>query len=364
MTAQIQFTVKPELLGTLGTLSGKTVSSVSPFNYQKGTTDGKAEIAQLAALGICDAQGKIHADKQGCITALATAEAFTRIYLTTPQRVIEYIAYFAPGGTIVSVTNDSGMQLISYPAANDAMLELVRQTIGFSLYKNGSFDAHLTRAETLVLVAMIDLQRKEMLHKFADGRIAERLSLTPQAISGMLALPPGNFQWLSSAFVDLFSQASIPKPDAMKPLLEALVAKGFAISGNSGHTLSDNSILLSRGHLMPSMYLTLTAGKATPAGTTNGAGFSCIISGIHDLLFIDYHADEVELQTVASSEIHDYVSAFLTTPSVLEGLSALTAQKTAASPGPETTAKKFCNSCGASLKPGLKFCSSCGAKLT
>lgn len=30
---------------------------------------------------------------------------------------------------------------------------------------------------------------------------------------------------------------------------------------------------------MPLMYLTLTAGKATPAGTTNEAGFSCIISG-------------------------------------------------------------------------------------
>lgn len=89
MTVQIQFTVKPELLKTLGTLSGKTVSSVSPFNYQKGTTDGKAEIAELGALEICDAQGKVHADKQAAVAALATPEAFTRIYLTTPQRVIE-----------------------------------------------------------------------------------------------------------------------------------------------------------------------------------------------------------------------------------------------------------------------------------
>jgi hypothetical protein len=199
MTAQIQFTVKPELLGTLGTLSGRPVSSVSPFNYQKGTTDGKAEIGQLAALEICDAQGTIRADKRAAVQALATAEAFTRIYLTTPQGVIEYIAYFAPDGTIAGVTNDSGMQLVSYPASNDAMLELVRQTLGFSIYKNGSFNAHLTRAETLVLAAMIDLQRKEMLHKFADGLTAACLFHTPQSISAMLAIPPGNFQWLSSA---------------------------------------------------------------------------------------------------------------------------------------------------------------------
>jgi hypothetical protein len=363
MTAQIQFTVKPELLGTLGTLSGKPVSSVSPFNYKTGTTDGKAEIGQLVALDVCDAKGTIRPDKLAAVQALATAEAFTRIYLTTPQGVIEYIAYFAPDGTIAGVTNDSGMQLISYPATNDAMLELVRQTLGFSLYKNGSFEAHLTRAETLVLAAMIDLQRKEMLHKFADGQTAQYLVHTPQAISGMLAVQPGNFQWLSSAFVDLFTPERIPKTDALKSILDGLVAKKFAVFGNNGYTLSDDCILLSRGHLMPSMYLTLTAGKATPSGTTNGAGFSCIISGIHDLLFIDYHADEVELQTVASAEIHDYVSAFLTNPSVLEGLSDLTAQKVSASPAPGTTGKKFCQQCGELLKPGLKFCSSCGAKI-
>jgi hypothetical protein len=111
------------------------------------------------------------------------------------------------------------------------------------------------------------------------------------------------------------------------------------------------------------MYLTLTAGKATPSGTTNGAGFSCIISGIHDLLFIDYHADEVELQSIASAEIHDYVSAFLTNPSILAGLADLTGIKTSAFPGPETTGKKFCLQCGAPLKQGLKFCNSCGTKI-
>ncbi len=363
MTAQIQFTVKPEFLGILGTLSHKTVSSISPFNYKTGTTDGKAEIGQLMALEVCDAQGAIRADKLAAVQALATAEAFTRIYLTTPQGVIEYIAYFAPDGTIAGVTNDSGMQLVSYPATNDAMLELVRQTLGFSLYKNGSFDAHLTRAETLVLAAMIDLQRKEMLHKFADGMTAERLVHTPQAISGMLAAPPGNFQWLSSAFVDLFTPERIPKTDALKSILEGLVAKKFAVRGNNGYTLSDDCVLLSRGHLMPSMYLTLTAGKATTSGTTNAAGFSCIISGIHDLLFIDYQADAVELQTVASAEIHDYVSAFLTNPSVLDGLLGLTAQKASAPAAPGVPGKKFCQQCGELLKPGLKFCSSCGAKV-
>lgn len=362
MTAQIQFTVKPELLGTLGSLSGKTLGRISPFNYGKESADRKGDIAQLAVLEICDAEGKILPDKQAAVNTLATADAFTRIYLTTPQRVIEYIAYFSPDGTVAGITNDNGMQLISYPATNDAMLELVRQTIGFSVYRNGSFDVHLTRAEALVLTAMIDLQRKEMFVKFAEGKTAERLVLTQKEIVGMLSIPPGNFQWLSSAFVDLFSPERIPKPDEMKKVIETLVTKGYAAKAGKGHSLSDECLLLARGHILPSMYLTLTAGKDTASGTTNGAGFTCIISGIHDLLYIDYHADDVELQTVASREINDYIGAFLTNPAILGGLADLSSQKLSA-PSLAATGKKFCPQCGASLRPGLKFCSSCGAKI-
>ena len=361
MTPQVQFTVKPELLGTLGTLSGKNPSRVSPFNYGKESADRKGDIAQLAALEICDAEGKILPDKKAAIDTLATADAFTRIYLTTPQRVIEYIAYFAPDGATAGITNDNGMQLISYPATNDAMIEMVRQTIGFSVYRNGSFDARLTRAEALVLTAMIDLQRKEMLRKFADSKTAERLVLTQKEIAGMLSIPPGNFQWLSSAFVDLFSPGQIPKQEEMKSVLAALVAKGHAVQAGKGHSLSDECLLLARGHLLPSMYLTLTAGKDTTSGTANGAGFTCIISGIHDLLYIDYQADDVELQAVASRQIHDYLTAFLTNPSILGGLADLAAEKTPVQPAAQ---KKFCPQCGSTLKPGLKFCSSCGAKIT
>jgi len=92
----------------------------------------KRSIAELVSLGICDAQGTITADKKEAVSSLAGADAFTRIYLTTPQRIIEYIAYFSPAGKIVGLTNDGGMQIITSPAPNDAMLELIRQTIGFS----------------------------------------------------------------------------------------------------------------------------------------------------------------------------------------------------------------------------------------
>ncbi|MEI6842041.1 MAG: zinc ribbon domain-containing protein [Methanomicrobiales archaeon] len=364
MTSQIQFTIKPELLGTLGTIAGSPVSSISPFNYAKGTTSSPDGIAQLTGLGICDSQGKLLADKQRAIYTLAQADAFTRIFLTTPQGVTEYISYFAPDGMVAGVTNDSGMQLVSFPAPNDAMLERIRQTIGFSIYRNGSFEAHLTRAETLVFSAMIDLQRKEMLRKFSDGTKAARLVYTPPAISAMLEIPPGNFQWLSSAFIDLFSRELVPKPDVIASILATLATKGLVIRDENGYNLSDDGILLSRGHLMPTMYLTMTSGKATTSGTTNVAGFSCIISGIHDLLYIDYNGDDIELRSVASIEINEYVSAFLKDTTIIAKLDSLSQVATAIAKEVPEKSQKYCTKCGVPLPSFARFCRKCGNQVS
>lgn len=364
MTGLIQFTLKPELLGTLGTLAGTPVSIISPFNYGRDTPPGKTEaLAQLADLGICDRQGVVEKDKKEAVATLAGADAFTRLYLTTLDGVTEYIAYFSPGGKIAGITNDGGMQLVTFPAANDAMLERIRQTIGFSIYRNGSFDANLSRAETLVLSAMIDLQRKEMLRKFADGVKASSLVHTPPAISAMLEAPAGNFQWFSSAFIDLFGREHVPKPDAIDGILAALAARGHAIRDGGGYLLSDEGIVLARGHLMPSMYLTMTSGKANPSGTTNTAGFSCIISGIHDLLYIDYNGDDVELRSVASAEIHEYVSVFLNDPAVIGKLGSLPGDAAGTPTKTSQKTQKYCSQCGATIPGGKKFCPQCGAKL-
>ena len=358
MTDQIQISIKPELLPVLGKISGLTLSPVSPFRFGK-ETDITGGTAQLTALGICDAEGMITADKKDIVSSLAMAEAFTRIYLTTPRRVIEYIAYFAPDGRIAGLTNDGGMQQVTLPAPNDAMLELIRQTIGFSRYRSISFTAKLNRAETLVFSAVIDLQRKEMLRKFADGKKAERIAVSGKDVQEMLKIPPGNIQWLSSAFVDLFSQKWIPKPGDIDRIFDSLAKKGLITTSGDGFSLSDEGIILTRNHLMPSMYLTLTTGKGQPSGKTNIAGFSCIISGIHDILYIDHNADEVELEAVTSAEIHDYAKTFLTDRSVLARMDTI-ASPSAPADGKE---RRFCPQCGAPLKMGIKFCNTCGTKI-
>ena len=115
MTAQIQFTEveEPELLGTLGTFSEKASSSISPFNYGKDSAGPERGHCTLAALEICDAEGKILPDKQAAVNTLATADAFTRIYLTTPPESYRIYCLLCSGRNDSGITNDNGIRLIS-----------------------------------------------------------------------------------------------------------------------------------------------------------------------------------------------------------------------------------------------------------
>lgn len=355
----IQFTLKPELLGALGSLVNGSLSTISPLNYGRGAAATPDQINELAALGVCDPAGAILPANRAAVSCLARADAFTRIYLSTPTNVMEYIAYFSPDGMITGVTNDGGKQVVTSPSQGDAILEGIRQIIGDSVYRSVPFTANLTPQETLVLAALIDLQRKEMLLKTAEGTVAQKIAGTPAAVAAMLARPAGSLQWFSSAFADLFPM-KIPTTIQIPALLQALAAKGQVVASGSAYTLPDETVILCRGHLLPTKVLTLTSGHADAAGKVTIAGFSCFISGIHDMLTVDANGDEVAMETASGAGVLEYLHAFLTDRAVLEKIGPSGQQVPKAAAG---SAKRFCSSCGTPVREGLKFCGSCGAKI-
>jgi hypothetical protein len=354
----IQFTLKPELLGALGNLAREPLSTISPLNYGKGAAATPDQVRELAALGVCDSSGAILPANRAAVSCLARADAFTRIYLSTRSNITEYISYFGPDGLITGITNDAGMQIVTSPSQGDAILEGIRQIIGDSVYRSVPFNANLTPQETLVLAALIDLQRKEMLVKTAEGKAAEKIAGTPAAVAAMLARPAGNLQWFSSIFADLFPK-KIPGSGQIPALLNELAAKGHVVASGSAYTLPDETVILCRGHLLPTTVLTLTSGHVDSSGKVTIAGFSCFISGIHDFLSVDANGEKVELEATSGAGILEYLHVFLTDRTVLEKIVPSIQQVNPLTGG----ARRFCPACGTQLREGLKFCGNCGAKI-
>lgn len=272
---------------------------------------------------------------------------------------MEYIAYFSPDGTITGITNDSGMQLVTSPSQDNAILEGIRQNIGDSVYRTVPFKATLSSGEALVLSALVDLQRKEMLIKTAGEKPAGKVAGTPGAVVDMLSRPAGRLQWFSSSFADLFPE-KIPGPDQIPGILQSLAAKGHIVASGSSYTLSDELVILARGHLLPTTALTLTSGHADAAGKVTIAGFTCFISGIHDFLSVEINGDEIELESVSGAGTLEYLHAFLTDRAVL---SKIGPSSPAAAHPAAGASKHFCPQCGTQLREGLKFCNNCGFKI-
>ncbi|MCL7413995.1 MAG: hypothetical protein M8353_10350 [ANME-2 cluster archaeon] len=319
MKQNIEFTVKPELLGAIGNLWDGELSELSPFKYGKTSSITNEHKTELKKIGICDNNGKITDKVKPAIEVLANARAFTRIYIHNGLNIFEYISYFNADGNAASVTNDSGDQLINYPAPNNGILENIRQNIGETIYRNSDFECDIKSSEALVLAAMMDIQRKTFMSDIVDEKETGAISMDIGRIQSMLSGNAKNYQWLTYIIRDMMEGKAFNSSEKIEPVLDSLVKIGYVTRHNGGYRLTQDTLLLSRRMLLLDTFLTLTSGRIGRDGKVVIVGFTGIQSGVHDLLFIDANKDSILIDAVSSAVMLDYVSHFLEPSGALEG---------------------------------------------
>ena len=348
------YTIPAKLLGTLGTLWGGKPTAISPFRYGESAEIRAEAQAALIAAGICDNDGRIVPGIRPALDILGTAEAFTRMYLSGGPNPQEFLVYFGQDGNSVSMINVRGDFRIIYPSRPDLFADMAVQTIGSTLFRNAPFDASVSYDEALVFCALIDLQRKALLHSVADSSEVKIAKATAGEISTALNGKDTDYQWLGIIMMSLLEQKAQPSPDRIGAALASLEGKGLVGKTGTSWHLSDAGVLLARRMLIIDTSLVLTAGFEEKSGNVSIAGFTCVQAGVHDLLLIDAGETSVDIQSVSSAGVIEYVQKFFADASIHRNLAAPEAK------APKTL--KFCPQCGASLKEELKFCSNCGYK--
>lgn len=389
MSTKIELTLKPELLGAIAGIWDGGISAISPLRYSPASQVTPQMQQMLKKGGIFDSSGNIPKDIKNTLEALANPRAFSRIYLSGGPKVFEYVAYFAEDGRTVSITNVAGDLLVNDPAPNDEIIEWIRLNIGDSVYRNSTFEAEMKTDETLVLAAMIDIQRKAFLKAIADEKDSGVINQDIESIYQMLARKEKKSLQLIDIFKELMGAEKFTSANSVKQVLERLSANGSTTRNNGNYALNDELTYLSRRFLVFDNILTLTSGRVGKNGRVGVVGFTCIQAGVHDLLLIDANEGVVQMESISSAAVLGYTSHFLKDGAALKNLDdnmqpeimpsskipqppripqrpsvlGKTAEQELSQKNLEQPGAITCSKCGTPNPAGAKFCAKCGADM-
>jgi hypothetical protein len=370
MTKENNFMITYDLIPALGYALKGPLTTISPLHYPD-TPEMEKMVPFLKDQGLLGSDGKLRPETLSTAGKLARAETFTRIFLTSRVGFLEFVNYFTSDGSWVSLSRSGESVQIEDPGKIDEIVEAIRQQIGESIFISGSFHASLEPADALILGALWDLTRKAHLRAISEGKEADLSGWPVSAISSQAKEKDDKYQWMTNVIrIWTEYQGDLPEGE-VRNALDALVTREFCTEQGGSYALNGDALEFAGNMLLFSNILTLTAGIEGPDGRVALVGFSCIQSGIHDLLMIDFQNGKLELDMVSAGEVMEYVDAFMRKP--LDLLAPITPKPEAVKePAPAPTmevsgavpAVVTCPKCGYSGTPGKKFCGACGAPLS
>ncbi len=319
MESTVDFTLAPEYFPSLGDIIPDGKSAISPF---KGLATGDATPVTrelMLGAGIMDSDGNIRPDVQKALGVLASSESYTRIYLSEGAALFEQAIYHDPqGGEPVSITTVEQGLRVQYPFAVDELLEALRQNLGESVIADIDFAAEFKKEEAVVIAGVVDLYRKRVLAALVSDAEADTSPLTPESILQSVRNEKGGPQWLSVIVRGMFKDTVNLELDSIRNSLEALAASGHMVREQGGFSAGEKLQFLSGRMLILDRILHVEAGRATSSGGVFYVGFSCLQTGVHDLLYLEKNGDFLALEGMSSAGVIDLAGQFLNNPEALE----------------------------------------------
>lgn len=312
-TTTVEYVVSADLLAAAGELWGGTPSAISPLRYG---TSGPDDLGSLVHAGICEPDGTLAAGVRPALDVLGNAAAVTRVHLSGGPTPSQYMVFWDPSGDTASLVNVDGQMRIEAPAPTGLFVAIIGQHLGSSVLKTVDFDTNLSADETVVLAALMDEARKAFLRARADEAEVGTAGLSATSLAASCAARSDTNLWLKDVVLDLVGSEGLPA-DRVSAAAASLVEQGLIAKRRSQfHLEPEVEFLASRFPILQTS-LVLTVGGVDGTGDVRVSGFTCLQSGVHDLLYLEATGDTVELASVSSAEVLDYANTYLAEPGAL-----------------------------------------------
>ena len=315
---------------------------ISLFSNIKATLEG-TEFQSLTNKGIIKNNGY----NQQCLELLLPAtkpERCTRLVVQNDFCILEKYTYKS-GDKIILVENSNGDLVFSKPEDFSDVIIGLSEFLGMSKIKTSDISIALSGDEMLVLLAIIDIYRKNALLTYT-GQVISSNVLSFQEITNEIN---GDFENGLVKIITKNFNYKMPLPGALDNILRSLISKNCVVS-EQGFKLTEGYATFAKNFLISQSIVLFETFGLMASGEISTAGSLCVTAGLHDFISFSFNNNMIELTSISGSQMLKTIEDFLYCPDVV---------KDAVQPVQGTGNTWRC-SCGTGNTGN--FCSTCGSK--
>jgi DNA-binding MarR family transcriptional regulator len=307
----VKCTLDREKVGYLNSII-KEKNNLSLLNRYPVKNFSVDNMYELEETGLVDSNGNILETARPAIDILSNPYAVARLTFTggvgTYENNINYDRTFLNNVSFTVTPNSISIDDQNNP---QNIIKILENFVGKSDLKSINFTKKLNVAEALVIAAMMDMERKSSLRAFADEIHFTGNSYNSNMIWRIMNSTSSSIQWFVFIINEVIGEHVPLSQQQVQEAIEQLSEKGLVTKHGGQYQLSSEVSLLSNRMIIVDNILSVQTSKQDDTGEILSYGFTCIQSGVHDLLFLDYNGKEIIFETISSVRLIDYLERFL-----------------------------------------------------
>lgn len=232
---------------------------------------------------------------------LANPDSLVKFMLTGGASKYEHtVSYNDKKDKMVSFSEAPDYFMIDDETKIQDILNTIQNFIGKSNLKSVSFEQKFSEEEAIVIAAMLDLERRTTLRTFVDELPYTNNKYGVNMVWRTIHSSSKNIQWLVYCISEVIGKEISIGQDQVKEVLEELKEKTIVTEQYGQYQLTSSlSQLANRMVIIDNVMSVEVLGTRDNKDKTS-AGFTCLQSGVHDILLFDYDGQDVLTKTVSS----------------------------------------------------------------
>lgn len=299
----------------------KDKNTISPLNSFATRNLSAEDISLLGRMGMVTAEGTLLDTIEPTVQTLANPRAVVKLIFTGGVGSYEHnISFDDSLENHVSFTVTPEHFSIDDEMDPESILRVIRDFVGISNLKSMNIIKKYSTPEAFVIAAMLDMERRSSLRAFVDEVPVMHNSYNANMIWRIINSTSKSIQWFVSILEEVIGEHITLSLLQVQNALEQLKGKGTVVQKGGQYQLSKELSQLSDRMVIIDNTLSIQISKLEEEVGVVSAGFTCIQSGVHDLLLLDYDGRDVVFETITTVRLLDYLEQFLNYRSALSKL--------------------------------------------